>query len=77
MEPPCFLYDPTNVGNFIFGSSNFSKPSLDIWKLLVHKILKPSMKVFKHDLSSLGDDCNCPIVTTFSGTAVLGNWDED
>ena len=27
---PCFLYDPTNVGNLISGSSVFSKPSLFI-----------------------------------------------
>ena len=30
LEFPCFLYDPVNVGNFISGSSAFSKPSLDI-----------------------------------------------
>ena len=32
LEFPCFLYDPTNVGNLISGSSAFSKPSLYIWK---------------------------------------------
>ena len=26
LEFPCFLYDPTNVGNLISGSSAFSKP---------------------------------------------------
>ena len=30
LESPCFLYDPTNVGNLISGSSAFSKPSLYI-----------------------------------------------
>ena len=30
-----FLQDPLNVGNFIFGSSAFSKPSLYIQKFLV------------------------------------------
>ena len=30
LDFPCFLYDPANVGNLIFGSSAFSKPSLDI-----------------------------------------------
>ena len=35
-------------------SSSFSKPSLDIWKFLVHIMLKPSMKDFKHDLTSMG-----------------------
>ena len=51
----CFLYDLKNVGNLISGSSAFSKPSLHIWKLLVHVMLKPSMQDFEHNLSSIGD----------------------
>ena len=30
LEFPCFLYDPTNVGNLISGSSTVYKPSLYI-----------------------------------------------
>ena len=30
LELSCFLYDPTDVGNVISGSSAFSKPSLYI-----------------------------------------------
>ena len=55
LEFPCFLYGPANVGNLISGSSAFSKPSLDIWKFLVHVMLKPSMQDFKHDLTGMGD----------------------
>ena len=61
----CFLYNPDNVGNLISSSSSFSKPSLDIWKFLVCIMLKPSMQDFKHDLASMGDECNCPMVSTF------------
>ena len=61
----CFLYNPDNVGNLISSSSSFSKPSLDIWKFLVCIMLKPSMQDFKHDLASMGDKCNCPMVSTF------------
>ena len=43
LEFPCLLYNPANVGNLISGSSSFSKPSLDIWKFLVHIMLKLSM----------------------------------
>ena len=50
---PSFLYDPANVGNLISGSSSFSKSSLDIWKFLVHTMLKPSMQDFKQDLTSM------------------------
>ena len=35
-----FLHDPANVGSLISGSSSFSKSSLDIWKFLVHIMLK-------------------------------------
>ena len=45
-----FLYDPLNVGNLISGSSSFSKPSLDIWKFLVLKTLKPSLQDFSMTL---------------------------
>ena len=77
LEFPSFLYDPVNVGNLISGSSSFSKPSLDIWKFLVCIVLKPSMKDFKHDLTSMGDECNYPMVSTFFSTTRLGKWNED
>ena len=32
LELSCFLDDPEDVGNFISGSSAFSKTSLNIWK---------------------------------------------
>ena len=40
-------------------------------------MLKTSMQDFKHDLTSMGDECNCPMVRTFFSTILLGNWDED
>ena len=77
MKFPCILCYSVNVGNLVSGSSAFFKPSLDIWKLLVHITLKPSMQDFKHDLTSMGDECNCLIFSTVFGTTLLGNWDED
>ena len=77
LEFPSFLCDPANAGNLISGSSAFSKPSLDIWKFLVHVMLKPSMQDFEHDLTSMGNECNCLMVWTFFSTPLLGNWDED
>ena len=61
----CFLYNPVKVGNLISSSTSFSIPSLDIWKFLVNIMLKPSIQFFKHDLSSMGDECNCSVVSTF------------
>ena len=53
LEFSCFFNDSMYVGNFISGSSAFSKPSLYIWKFLVHVLLKPCLKDFEHYLSSL------------------------
>ena len=44
---PC-LFDPTDVGNLISGSSVFSKSYLNIWKFMVHVLLKLSLENFEH-----------------------------
>ena len=43
-----FFDDPTDVGNLISGSSAFSKSSLNIWRFLVHILLKPGLENFEH-----------------------------
>ena len=43
LELSCFFDDPADVGNLISGSSAFSKPSLNIWKFMVHVLLKPGL----------------------------------
>ena len=53
LEFPYFLYDPTDVGNLIPGSSAFSKPSLYICKFSVYILLNPSLKNFEHNLASM------------------------
>ena len=40
-------------------------------------MLKPSLKDFEHNLTSMGDECNCLVVWTSFSSALLGNWDED
>ena len=52
LEFSCFFDDPKNVGNYISGSSAFSKTSLNIWKFPVHVLLKLSLKDFEHYLAS-------------------------
>ena len=54
-----FLYDPANVGNLISGSFASSKPSLYIWKFLVHVLLEPSLKDFEYYLACM---LNCTVV---------------
>ena len=48
LEFSCFFCDPTDVGNLISGSCASSKASLDIWKFLVHVLLKPGLENFQH-----------------------------
>ena len=43
----CFFDDPADVGNLISGSSAFSKTSLNIWKFMVHVLLKPGLEDFE------------------------------
>ena len=41
----CFINDPSNVGNLISGSSAFSKTILNIWKFILHVLLKPGWRI--------------------------------
>ena len=77
LEFSCFFYYPTDVGNFISGSSAFSKPRLYMWKFLVHVLLKPSLKDFEHYLASMWNEYNCAVVWTFFGIAFLWDWNEN
>jgi len=47
------FYDPADVGNLISGSSAFSKSSLNIWKFMVHLLLKPGLEDFEHSFASV------------------------
>ena len=44
LELASFFNDLSNVGSLISGSSAFSKSSLNIWKFLVHVLLKPDLE---------------------------------
>ena len=50
LELSCFFNDPVDVCNLISGSSAFSKSSLNIWKFMVHVLLKHGLENFKHYL---------------------------
>ena len=47
LELSCFFDDPTDVGNLMSGSSAFYKSSLNIWKFMVHILLKPGLENFE------------------------------
>ena len=53
LELPWFFDNPVDVGNLISGSSTFSKTSLNLWKFMVHILLKPGLENFEHYFTSM------------------------
>ena len=53
LDLSCFFDDPADVGNLISGSSALSKTSLNIWKFMVHVLLKPGLENFKQYFTSI------------------------
>ena len=51
LELSCFFDDPSDVGSLISGSFAFSKSSLNVWKFMVHILLKPGLENFEHYLN--------------------------
>ena len=62
LEFPYFFYDQIDVGSLISGSSAFSKTNLNIWKFLVHVLLKPGLENFEHYFTSMSDEHNRAVV---------------
>ena len=77
LEFSCFLYVPKDVGNWISFSSAFSQFSLNIWKFLVHVLLKPCLENFEHVFGNMWNECNCLVLWTFFGIALLWGWNEN
>ena len=77
LQLSCFFNDLTDVSNLTSGFSAFSKSSLNIWKVSVHILLKPSLKSFEHYFASMWDECNWAVVWVFFGIAFLWNWNEN
>ena len=77
LELSCFFDDPVDVGNLICGSSACSKSSLNIWKFTVYVLLKPGLENFEHYFAGMWNECNCAVVWTFFGIALLWDWNEN
>ena len=56
LELSCFFNDPTDVDTLISGSSAFLKSGLNIWKFMVHVLLKPGLENFEHYFASVWDE---------------------
>ena len=77
LELSFFFNDPVDVGDLISGSFAFSKSSLNMWKFMVHILLKPGLENFEHYFASMWDECNCAVVWAFFGIAFLWDWNEN
>jgi len=53
LELSRFFDDPVDVGNLFSDSSAFSKSNLNIWKFMVHILLKPDLENFKPYFASV------------------------
>ena len=47
LELSRFFDDPMDVGNLISGPFAFSKSTLNMWKFMVHVLLKPGLENFE------------------------------
>ena len=65
---------PGNLTNPEIDSMSLTSPALaGRFFLSLAPPGKPSMQDFKHDLTSMRDACNCPMVSAFFSTSLLGN----
>ena len=56
LELSCVFHDSADVGKLISGSSDFSKSSLNIWKFMVHILLK-DIFIYSVQFSSVTQSC--------------------
>ena len=77
LELSCFFYDLADIGNVVSVFSAVSKSSLNRWKFMVHILLKTGLENFEHYFASVGDECNCVVVWTFSGIVFTWDWNEN
>ena len=77
MELSCFFHDPADVGNLISDSSAFTITRLNIWKFMIHILLKLVLENFKNYSTGMWDECICVVVWAFFGVAFLRDWSEN
>ena len=53
VELSCFFDDLADVGNLTSDYSAFSITSLNIWKFMIHILLKPGLENFKNYFTSM------------------------
>ena len=77
LELSCLFYDAMDVGNLTSGLSVFSKSSLNIWKFMVHVLLKPGLENYEHFFATMLEECIYAVVWTFFVIVFLWDWNEN
>ena len=72
LELSCFFDDPTNVGNFISGSSAFPKTN---WTAGSSWFTYCGTLAWR--ILNMWDECSCAVVWAFFGIAFLWDWNEN
>ena len=55
LELSCFFNDSADADNLISGPFAFSKSILNIWKFMVHVLLKPGLENFEYYFAGTWD----------------------
>ena len=77
LELSCFFDDLTDVAIWSLIPLPFLNLSLNIWKFMVHILLKPSLENFEHYFASVWDEYNCAVVWAIFGITFLWDWTEN
>ena len=77
LELSCFFDDLCMLAIWFLVPLAFSKSSLNIWKFMVHVLLKPGLKNFEYYFASVWDECNFAVVWAFFGITFLWDWNEN
>ena len=67
LELSCFFNDLMDFDNLISDSCAFTKSSLNIWKFMVHLLLKSGLENFEHYFVSMWDEYNYEVVWVLFG----------
>jgi len=76
LEFPWFFYDPRIWAIWSLVPLLFLNLTCTL-KFSVHVLLKPSLKNFECYFVSMWNECDCSIVWTFFGIALLWDWNEN
>ena len=76
LKLPCFLHDPTEVGNLISRSSSLLNSACTSGSC-EFMLLMPSLKDFEHYFAGMWNKKNCMAVWAFFGIALLLHWNEN